>query len=104
MEIPDQFSVCRACAAFAGQFDARLLAEAESANVLVKISARRARGRFDCSDVARLRKNFRNAEHPEFLVVVNLVADDGDGAVFAIEDFIGARKVLIERRRKRDQF
>jgi len=47
-----------------------------------------------------LRKNFRNAEHPEFLVVVNLVADDGDGAVFAIEDFIGARKVLIERRRK----
>jgi len=37
-----------------------------------------------------------NGEHAESLVVVNPVAGEQDGTIFAVENFTGAREILIE--------
>src|SRR2546421_8878466 len=81
---------------FPWQLDAGLLAESEGANVFVEFWGPEAERDFDGADVARLREDVGHGEHAESLVVVNPVASEQDGTIFAVENFTGAREILIE--------
>ena len=81
---------------FPGQLDAGLLAESERANVFVEFRGPEPERYFDGADVARLREDVGHGEHAESLVVVNPVASEQDGTIFAVEHFTGAREILIE--------
>ena len=91
-------------AALAGKIDAGWCAKAERANVIVKFRGAKSKSNLDSADVAGIGQNVRDGQHAIFLVIVDEMAGDSHGPVFAIEDFFSANQVLIEGGSERYQF
>ena len=71
--------------------------------VIVKFWRAQPLSNLYCTNIAGLREDVGNGEHAKALVVVNFVAGDINGPIFAIENFVGSGNALIERRCKGDE-
>src|SRR5260370_4303899 len=98
------FHRLRQAARFTGKFDPGLLAESESADVLVKPLVSQPQRDFDGADIARLRDNVGYRKHAVRSAVADAHAVDDDRSHLAVEHFVGARDLLFQSGPDSDHF
>ena len=79
------------------EFDSRLLAESEGADVFVKAIFAKAESDFDCAHVAGIGDDAGDGQQAKGLVIADAHAVDHDRAHLAVEDFVGARQFFFQR-------
>ncbi len=72
-------------------------------NVFVESWRTQFQRNLDRSNIARIRQNFRHSKLAIFLVIVNPVPGNDNRAVLAVENFLGANQILVERCGQRHQ-
>ena len=91
-------------ARFAGEFNAGLLAESESANVFVKAIVAEAHSDFDGAHIAGFGDDVGDGEPAVGPAVANAHAVDDDGAHLAVEHFLGGGDFFFEASGDGDHF
>src|SRR5208337_4694514 len=90
------FHRLRQTARFTGKFDPGLLAESESADVLVQAFVAEPQRDFNGADIARFRNDVGDREHAVRPAVAYAHAIDDNRSHLAVEHFVGARYFFFQ--------